>query len=97
MVELKEPVFLEIKGFFKYDCINLISRTSQIFNKIVSKKKKEFSNSQCKKRNIPNDFRVHHIKNLTIGEILANDDKTYNLCRIKNFSDIREYQNSNLL
>lgn len=94
LVELKEPVFLEIKGFFKYDCINLISRTSQIFNKIVSKKKKEFSNAQCKKRNIPNDFRIHHIKNLTIGEILANDDETYNLLLTNEYGLFQKYSGS---
>lgn len=95
IVELDEPIILEIKGFFKCDCINLISRTSQICTKIVSKKKKDFFLlNQCKKRMIPQDFRNFHVKNLTLGEILSNDEKTYNLLLTNEYGLFQKYSGS---
>jgi endopeptidase La len=93
--ELTEPIILEVNGFFKYDCINLISRTSQIYNKIVSKKKKDFTLfNQCKKRAIPIEFKNFHVKNLTLGEFLSNDEKSYNLLLTNEYGLFQKYSGS---
>jgi endopeptidase La len=90
-------IVVDIKGFFKNDSINIVSRSSQIFNKLISKKKRDFySNlSDKKKRSVPYDFRNLHIKNLTIGEILSNDENSYNTLLAQEYGLFQKYSGSN--
>lgn len=73
----KYTYFIEVYGFFEYDCINARIKTSEICNKLISKKRKNFAQTNVKRKQIPSDFKELHINNLTIGEILSNDEKTY--------------------
>lgn len=96
--EVKQKyIIINIKGFFKTDSINIVSRSSQIYNKIISKKKKEFNSNLNEKKNIsvPSDFKQLHIKNLTIGEILANDETSYNLLVAHEYGLFKKYSSSN--
>jgi endopeptidase La len=90
-------ICIDIKGFFKNDSINIVSRSSQIFNKIISKKKKDFylNLNDKKKRSVPYDFRNLHIKNLTIGEILSNDENSYNTLLTQDYGLFQKYSGSN--
>jgi endopeptidase La len=92
---ISNPIYLNIYGFFKIDCLNIISRTSQICCKLINKKKKDFYNSLInKKKSIPTEFKQFHIKNLNIGEILANDEKTYGSLLMNDYALIKNYSNS---
>jgi len=81
---------IEIKGFFKMDCINLVSRTSQVYNEIILKKKEQFLKS---KKNIivPDDFRVYHVRNLCFGELVANTQDSYNQILVEDYELYQKY------
>jgi endopeptidase La len=89
-------ICLDIKGFFKFDSINIISLSSQICNKIISKKKRDFANNVLdkKKRSVPVDFRQLHIKNLSVGEILSNDEASYNILLAHEYGLFQKYSGS---
>ncbi|ATZ80407.1 putative Lon protease [Bodo saltans virus] len=91
----KIPFCIEVYGFFNYDCVNARLRTSQICNKLLNKKKKDFMNSPIeKKKSIPLNFKMLHIKNLPIGELLSNDDKSYNNLLSNDYGLFQKYTNA---
>jgi endopeptidase La len=93
--DCRDPFYVDVFGFFEYDCINARIRTSQVYNKIISKKKKDFANvGTNKKKFIPTEFKQLHIKNLTMGELLSNDEKTYYNLLTNDYALFLKYSNS---
>jgi endopeptidase La len=90
----KSPFYIEVYGFFEYDCIQAKIRTSQLCNKIINKKKKELTNASNKKKSVPIDFKELYIKNMTIGEILSNDEKSFTSILTNDYSLFMKYSNS---
>jgi len=63
------------EGYFNYDCLNIINRTSQICYSFIYQKKKQLEETLAS-INSPNEkFKKIYIKNLSIGDILSlNED-----------------------
>jgi len=90
---LSDEIKLMMFGYFESDCVNSIIRVSQICNKYVNDKKKEFldfcdfpnakvtpkvnSKIITKINNIPINFRKAYIKNLSLGDLLAYDKNIF--------------------
>mgnify|MGYP001577221935 FL=1 len=87
-------------GFFKIDCINSNIRLSKITNQYLYNKRKEFimiseNSSKLKNNkfnNIPNEFKRTYIRNMTIGELLCNDDKSFITLIINEYDFYRTYE-----
>jgi endopeptidase La len=68
-----------LRGYVKYDPINVVIRTSQICRHFIYEKKKKLTEfiADDKIKYINEKFKSLYIKNLTIGEILSFDKKSF--------------------
>jgi endopeptidase La len=65
------------KGYFSYEPINAVVRTSQICRNFVYEKKKELQNTVAGIKYISEKFKNLYIKNLTLCEILSHDATSF--------------------
>jgi len=63
--------YLEITGYFKLDCLNIIIRTSDICDSYINNKYKEVENRNNIK--IPKSFLDTYMSHINIGDILESD------------------------
>jgi len=86
---------IDIFGYFNNDCIHIYSRTSQICDRVIYKKRSEFLNSYqtTKRTTIPYEFKEMHINNLTIGALLSHTKTTYNELLANDYVLFQKYSN----
>lgn len=68
---------INLEGFYKYEPINILVRTSQICRHFIFSKKKELEEHANSVKYINDKFKTVYIKNLTIGEILSLDKSSF--------------------
>ncbi|AYV78735.1 MAG: ATP-dependent Lon protease [Edafosvirus sp.] len=65
------------EGYFNYDCLNIINRTSQICYGFIYQKKKQLEETLASLKCTNEKFKKIYIKNLSIGDIVSLDNDEF--------------------
>jgi endopeptidase La len=66
-----------INGYFKYDSLNIMIRTSQICNNFIYLKKKKFEGLLNKRKDINDRFRKTYLRTCSFGDFLSLDNDSF--------------------
>ena len=69
-VKYNENQFIILSGYFIYDSLNIIVKTSQLCNNFIYHKKKEFETYLLSKKEINEKFLRSYLRNILISDIL---------------------------
>lgn len=70
-------VTITLAGYFTFDSLNIIMRTSEICNKKLFGKKKKIEELMLVNKNINNDFGKAHLRNASICDLIVLTEQEY--------------------
>jgi endopeptidase La len=85
---------ITMNGYFKYDSLNIMIRTSQICNNFIYLKKKKFESLLNNRKDINERFRKTYLRTCSFGDFLSLDNKSFLEQLDDDYSKYRKYVGS---